>query len=48
MLQRVSDKVSNLKKRIVFAEGEEERAIKSVVIQNSNLGNPILIEEKNI
>ena len=44
MLQRVSDKVSNLKKRIVFAEGEEERAIKSaLIIQNSNLGNPILI-----
>ena len=44
MLQRVSDKVSNLKKRIVFAEGEEERAIKSaLIIQNSNLGKPILI-----
>ena len=44
MLQRVSDKVSNLRKRIVFAEGEEERAIKSaLIIQSSNLGNPILI-----
>ena len=44
MLQRVSDKVSNLKKKIVFAEGEEERAIKSaLIIQNSNLGKPILI-----
>ena len=36
--------MSNLKKRIVFAEGEEERAIKSaLIIQNSNLGKPILI-----
>ena len=44
MLQMVSDKVSNLKKRIVFAEGEEERAIKSaLIIQNSNLGIPVLI-----
>ena len=44
MLQMVSDKVSSVGKKIVFAEGEEERAIKSaLIIQSSNLGKPILI-----
>ena len=44
MLQMLSDKVSSIGKKIVFAEGEEERAIKSaLIIQSSNLGKPILI-----
>ncbi len=43
-VQMVSDKISGLGKRIVFAEGEEERAIKAALIfKNSNLGIPILI-----
>ena len=43
-LQRISDKVSGLEKRVVFAEGEEERVIKAaIVFQNSKLGKPILI-----
>ena len=50
MLQMVSDKVSNIGKKIVFAEGEEERAIKAaLIIQSSNLGRPVLIgREKHI
>ena len=44
MLQMISDKISNRGKRIVFVEGEEERAIKSALILQSNgLGVPILI-----
>ena len=44
MLQMISDKISNRGKRIVFVEGEEERAIKSaLIIQSNGLGVPILI-----
>ena len=44
MLQMISDKISNRGKRIVFVEGEEERAIKSaLILQSSSLGVPILI-----
>ena len=44
MLQMISDKISNRGKRVVFVEGEEERAIKSALILQSNgLGVPILI-----
>jgi len=44
MLQMISDKISNCGKRIVFVEGEEERAIKSaLILQSSSLGAPILI-----
>ena len=43
-LQMVSDKITGMGKRIVFAEGEEERAIKAALIfKNSNFGVPILI-----
>ena len=44
MLQRVSDKVSNLKKRIVFADGEDENTLKAAIaFKNSGLGIPILV-----
>ena len=44
MLQMISDKISNRGKRVVFVEGEEERAIKSaLILQSSGLGVPILI-----
>jgi len=50
MLQMISDKISNRGKRVVFVEGEEERAIKSaLILQSSGLGVPILIgREQNI
>ena len=49
-LQIISEKISGLEKRIVFAEGEEERAIRSALIfQNENHGKAILIgREKHI
>lgn len=43
-LQLIQDRVRHAPKRIVFAEGEEEKAIRAAMaFKNSGLGNPILI-----
>ena len=43
-LQRIYDEVKAKPKRVVFAEGEEERAIRAAVnFRNAGLGTPVLI-----
>jgi malate dehydrogenase (oxaloacetate-decarboxylating)(NADP+) len=47
-LQRIFDKVQANPKRVVFAEGEEERVIRAAVaFRNAGYGTPVLIGREN-
>ena len=46
-LSRIYARIRQAPKRVVFAEGEEERVIRAAIsFMSSGYGQPILIEEK--
>ena len=48
IMQGINSKIKKAKKRIVFAEGEDEESLKAAIaFKNYGLGEPILIANKN-
>ena len=47
-LQKIYDRISNRKQRVVFAEGEEERIIRAALaFRNAGYGEPILVAREH-
>ncbi len=48
-MQGINTQIKKNKKRIVFADGEDENTLKAAIaFKNSGLGTPILVAKKEI